>query len=272
MSVRRFALLCTISLGLSACGGSSLVRHAKPPPVTPALAQASDQGMAASLDWVIVRNGPGTWAKNADWDEYLIRVRNLGPTPVQVTGVAVYDSLGTRIVPAADRRRLIAGSKDSVRRYKGSHLKVKAGLGGGGLVAAGLGVSFGAAGSVAAGGGVLSAVAGATLFTMMAPGFGVAGIVRAVHNSQVNDEIKRRQSKLPVPIAGKGEQGLDVFFPLAPSPTRIEITYADSAGEHLLHLDTSVALAGLHLRPAAAMPSTPVAAPVAAPAAASARP
>ena len=29
---------------------------------------------AAALDWIIVRDGPGTWAKNVDWDEYLIRV------------------------------------------------------------------------------------------------------------------------------------------------------------------------------------------------------
>ena len=130
-----------------------------------------------------------------------------------------------------------------MRRYRGSGLKLKAGLGGAGLAAAGLGVSFGPGGAVAGGGAMVSGLAGAMVFTMMAPAFGVAGIVRAVHNSQVNDEILRRQSDLPLNADAGVERSLDLFYPLAPSPRRIQIAYADSHGAHVLELDSRVALA-----------------------------
>jgi hypothetical protein len=43
------------------------------------------------------------------------------------------------------------------------------------------------------------------------------------------------------------EKSLDVFFPLTPSPRQVEITYADSQGDHTLIIDTHAALEGLHL-------------------------
>lgn len=261
MDFVRVALLCATLLALAGCGGSKLIRNARPPVPTQALVEAADSQLAARLDWVIVRDGPGAWAKNADWDEYLIRVRNLGESPVRITGVVVVDSLGTHLSPARERRQLIAGSKSSVRRYKGSGLKVKAGLGGAGLAAAGLGVSFGAGGAVAGGSAMVSGLAGAMVFTMMAPAFGVAGILRAVHNSQVNDEILRRQSDLPISADAGAERSLDLFYPLAPSPTRIRIEYADSQGAHVLELDTKIPLAGLHLGPQAVPAGAPSLAP-----------
>ena len=43
------------------------------------------------------------------------------------------------------------------------------------------------------------------------------------------------------------EAPLDVFFPLAPSPRRIELMYADESGQHILLIDTHAALHGLHI-------------------------
>ena len=31
--------------------------------------------MATILDWGIIRNGPGAWAKNADWVQYSCKLR-----------------------------------------------------------------------------------------------------------------------------------------------------------------------------------------------------
>jgi len=47
-----------------------------------------------------------------------------------------------------------------------------------------------------------------------------------------------------------------LYFPIAPSPQRIEITYTDPAGEHVLAIDTVTALAGLHLLPKGGAPQT----------------
>ena len=39
------------------------------------LAVARDVAMATILDWGIIRNGPGAWAKTADWVQYSCKLR-----------------------------------------------------------------------------------------------------------------------------------------------------------------------------------------------------
>ena len=247
MSLRAATLLCLATL-LAGCGGAKLVRDPVAREPTQALAAAADDRLAATLDFVIVRNGPGAWAKNGDWDEYLLRTRALGASPVQVLRVEVVDSLGRALSPAASRKALVKASRDQVRRYRSSGLKVRAGLGGAAIAATGIGAGLGAGGVVASGGGMLGGVAGATTFMLVAPAFGVAGIVRAVNNSKVDKEIRRRQTPLPQAVSRDSDVPLDLFFPLAPSPSAVRITYADATGEHRLEIDIRDALSGLHLR------------------------
>lgn len=246
MSIRLASVAMSCVL-LAACGGAKLVRHAAPPPAGPALAAASDDGVEAAVAFVIVRNGTGAWAKNADWDEYLVQVRPRGQGAVRITGARVVDSLGTPLAPGADRKHLVAASKQTVSRYRHSGLKVKAGMGGVGLAATGVGAGLGAGGVAASGGGMLAGTAGAMAFVMVAPAFGVAGIVRAVNNSKVNAEIVRRRSALPATAAPGQWLALDLFFPLAPSPDRLDLDYEDATGPHHLAIDLKPALAGLHL-------------------------
>ncbi len=217
-----------------------------------ALVQATDGRLAASVDWVIVQNGPGSWAKNGDWDEYLVRVRGMGPGPLTLTGASVVDSLGATLPAGDNRSDLVRASKASVRRYRSSGMRVQAGLGGASIAAAGVGASYGAASALATGTTMGGAYAGALLFTVAAPVFGIAGIMRGVHNHQVNQEIAKRRPTWPLVLAGGNAQPLDLFFPLAPAPQRIDIAYTDATGAHVLAIDTRVALAGLHLPAAAA--------------------
>jgi len=66
---RRLVLLCAASLALSACGGTKLVR--KPAPMTPLdhpIAVATDARLAAQINFIIVRNGPGAWAQHGAWN------------------------------------------------------------------------------------------------------------------------------------------------------------------------------------------------------------
>jgi len=254
MSIRLAALLCLSTCALAACGGAKLVRHPAAPPVTQALAAAQDERLEAAVDFVIVRNGAGAWAKNADWDEYLVRVRARGAGPLRITGAVLVDSLGVELVPGEDRARLVKASKKTVARYRHSGLKVKAGMGGAGLVATGVGAGLGAGGIAASGAGMLAGPAGAAAFLLVAPGFGVAGIVRAVNNSKVNGEIGRRHTVLPASAAPGQSLALDLFFPLAPSPDRLEIRYEDGQGEHRLAIDLRQPLAGLHLGTTATPP------------------
>ncbi len=240
-------------LALSGCGGTKVLKEPEPLAVTQSLATASDQHLAATLDWVIVRDGPGTWAKNVDWDEYLIRVRNLSDDSIRVTNITVLDSLGTLIETRETRKQLVKGTKKTKKRYKGEGLKVKAGLGTGTLVAAGavtvaataaavstMGFGIGASASGAA-------VGVATAGLIILPVLAVGGVFRGVNNSKVNKQIESRQTLLPVVLQEEEERSLDIFFSLAPSPRQVEITYADSQGDHTLIIDTHAVLEGLHL-------------------------
>ena len=40
---------------------------------------------------------------------------------------------------------------------------------------------------------------------------------------------------------------MNLFFPIAPSPASIEVNYSDASGQHVLLIDTTAALNGLHL-------------------------
>jgi hypothetical protein len=256
MSKRLIAIGITLSLvSLFGCGGTKVLKESQPMQITQPLGVASDHQNTATLDWVIVRDGPGTWAKNADWDEYLLRVSNQSGQPITLTRIIVVDSLDTQISPEQGRKQLVKGSKQTSRRYKDSGIKVKAGRGAGTMLVAGAAVTavgVGAAAATAYGtaafgtaAGTAGAAAGGLL--LLGPALAVGGIVRGVNNSKVNKEIELRQTTFPVEVPAGEEIGFDVFFPLAPSPKRVELTYTDVAGEHALVIDTSVALDGLHI-------------------------
>jgi hypothetical protein len=261
-SKRNSGLLLAMLLSaclLTGCGGTKVLKEPQPMQTTQPLAVTSDQQVAATLDWVIVRDGPGTWAKNADWDEYLLRVINESGQPIVVTQMTVVDSLDTRIEPQNGRRQLVKGSKSTARRYKQSGIKVKAGRGAGTMLIAGAAVTaigVGAASAVAYGtmmsgaaaAGSAGAAAGGLL--LLGPALAVGGIVRGVNNSKVNNQIELRQTQLPLEISVNEELGLNVFFPLAPSPKMVDLVYTDATGEHHLIIDTSAALKGLHIEAA----------------------
>ena len=78
-----------------------------------------------NLDWVIVRNGPGSWAEDADWDEYLVRVSNNSEVSVRITSATVFDSLLTALETSGQRTHLIDESKKTTERYSGQGLSVQ---------------------------------------------------------------------------------------------------------------------------------------------------
>ncbi len=233
---------------LAGCGGTKLLKEPQPIETTQALASESDTRISATLDWVIVRDGPGTWARNADWDEYLVRVENLRDEPVQIIDITVVDSLGMRIDSRKNRRQLVKGTKQTQRRYKNDGITVEAGLSGTTMVGAAAGVAAGSSGLGAAaiyGSGATAGAAAAVV--VLTPVVAVGGIARGINNSKVDAEIRSRQTPLPVELASHEQLSLNVFFPLAPSPRQIEITYVDSLGEGVLLVNTADVLDGLHL-------------------------
>lgn len=233
---------------VTACGGTKVLKEEKSLVIEKPLATATDEHLQATLDWVIFRDGPGTWAKNADWDEYLMRVENLGDEQLEISEVAVVDSLGTRIAAGHSRSQLVKGTKQTKRRYRDDGIDVKAGLSGTVLVGAGVLTAAGTSGlGAAAVYGGSAVAAGALAVVALVPVLTVGGVVRGVNNSNVNSVIESRQTLFPSEIGGNEEKAVHVFFPLAPSPQRVELTYTYSGGVETLTIDTGAALEGLHL-------------------------
>ena len=254
LAIRTSVFGVLAAVALTGCGGTKMLKEPEPLVVTQSLAAASDQRLAATIDWVIVRDGPGTWAKNVDWDEYLIGVQNLSDESIQVTNITVLDSLGTQIETGENRKQLVKGTKETKGRYTGEGLTVKAGMGAGTLLAYGAVAGATSAVIVATSGSVLAGSSGAALGMtggiLLVPILAVGGVMRGMNNSRVNKQIETRQTLLPIVLQEEEEKSLVIFFPLAPSPRQVEITYADSQGDHTLIIDTRAALEGLHLVPA----------------------
>jgi hypothetical protein len=242
---------------LSACAFNRKLD--KPVPLQPAgaIAMAVDERLSVTIDAIIVRDGPGSWSKNADWDEYLMHGRTSSTEPVEITRIVVVDSLGKRRKPSAIRGDLQSGSKETARRYKDADLEVTAGYGGAGLVVAGYAVGGASAAVGLATLGTSGAAAGAAVAgaVLVAPVLMTAGIVVGVEEIRVQNEIRRRSTAFPAQVAADEELPLDVFFPIAPAPQFVEVTYRNTSGEHVLVIDTKAVLAGLHLLPVAESPA-----------------
>lgn len=245
-----------VLLFLAGCGGGhALVKDVKPLEPGPPLAQASDGKLAASIDAVLVRNGPGAWSRDADWDEYVVRVRPIGAESIQVREVALFDALDIRLATLSDRDALVEGTSQLEKRYGESGKLVKSEDGTWRIVAGGALATVGVAGVVTLssasflGGSAAAAGGAAILLPVLIVGGGVmlgSGIVRAVNNSRVNEEIVRRRTVLPLKADAGRDARLTLFFPMTPLARQVEIVYADARGEHVLRIDISAATPELH--------------------------
>ena len=249
----RLIVLVLLCSGLLACGGTRILDQPVPLTIGQPQASSSNEDMTVSLDWIIVRDGPGTWARNADWDEYLVRFLNRSTSVLTITSVAAYDSTFTRQETNGRRNELVNASRLTAKRYASQGVEIKAGIGSGALLAAGaIGGAIAVEAGVAAALYMSSTAAAVTLGALVAaPVLVTGGIVKSVRTRKVSNEIMNRQADLPLILAPGEEQVTHLFFPLTPSPQNVEVIYRvdTETGARVLELDTSAALDGLHIMP-----------------------
>ena len=232
-----WTLFCA-SLLLTGCGGAKVLKEPKPLPEALApVAAANDAMLSTQLDWVIVRDGPGTWSRDADWDEYLLRVENLSAETITITAMQVEDSSGHDHAPLGGRKALVKASRATARRYRDEGVTVKAGMGSGTMIATGAAAVFGSTAAAATG---LAAVAAAPVLI-------VGGVAKLGNAAAVDKEIVRRHSEFPVVLAAGEKQSMHVFFPITPAPRQLVLTYQVDGRETALVIDTAAQLSGLHL-------------------------
>lgn len=236
---------------LVGCGGTGKLSKPVPDTTPHVIAEATDYRVTASIESVIVRDGPGSWAKNAFWDEYRIRVTVADGWAVEISRVVVVDSLGEHHRPGISLQELADGTQRTAERYQDSNLRMTPGLGGAleaGVLVGGTSAAVGLATLGSTGAAATAATAG----LVVAPVLIGAGLIGMAEVLPVQFEIDRRNTSLPLELVGGSVTTLDLFFPVAPSPQQVNIRYSDPAGVHVLSIDTSTALAGLHLLPKAA--------------------
>jgi hypothetical protein len=239
---------------LAGCGGTKVLREARPLEQTSALLAQSDGRVHVSLDSVVVRNGPGSWARDANWDEYRFRVRSATGGGVRLTGVHLLDAVGHRVAASSDRGDLVDATREVERRYEisGQLARSPGGwtyvAGGVATAAVGTAVAAGAMYGAALSGGAVAGGAVAAANLLVGGGLILigAGAVRVVNNVQVGMELRERQTALPL-MVGASESRVNLFFPITPLPKAMDITYTEGGVEHRMQMHAGAALAELHL-------------------------
>lgn len=238
----------------SGCGGAKILKESKPVERTDPLMIHANDDLTVALVWIIVRDGPGTWAKNADWDEYHLIARNRTGEPLEINSVTLVDRLGHEARPSSEREALVDGTKATKRRYKDQEIEVQAGFGVVGLLATGTVVTAGAlaiVGATASAGpfGLAAATTGMAVIVIAVPVVAILAIRRGYNNRRVQAAIEKRHTSLPTSIDAGGDARLALFYSLTPAPQRIIIDYTTNAGPARLELETSELLRHLHLPP-----------------------
>lgn len=209
---------------------------------------------AASVDVilqsVIAFKGPGSWKREARWDEYVVKVSNHGGQPLRIDSAGLIDVLGQMQSPGGDPWKLEKLTHTNWEKYGKTGLKLLAGAGvvtlyAGAVVASTMGGLL--APSAAAGGGValLNIIPVAAVIDITA-----VAIMNNQNKKKVVVEFNRRRLPLPLTLeAGQACAG-SFFFPMTPAPQRLILKGA--AGEVPFELTLELKpLAALHLNPAA---------------------
>jgi len=248
--VRTAIALAGIAVvSLTGCVTAKKYRLAKPdtPPPSTLNWEASAPPVTLTLRAVIVFKGPGSWKREARWDEYAVMITNDGKEPFILTTAELADLRGAPQLPGTDPWMLEKLSYTNWEKYGKTGLKLAAG-------AVGVAVVGTAAAVAAAGPGFIitsSMVTVATVIPIVAVGDVV--IVYSLNQSnreKVEAEFTRRRLVLPLTVEPGATVRGSLFFPMTPGPQRLILRGKVGEAPHEVSLGLKP-LAGLHLAPAA---------------------
>jgi hypothetical protein len=252
------ALLAAVPL-LAACVSKDFqTAPKKTPPAVAINQQAQQPPLVAVLHTVIYFHGPGSWKREAYWDEYVLSIVNQSATPLDIDSASLASSVIATQAPGSDPWAL---EKQSHKILKDQSLSRTIVAGAGvtvGTVALEAGVTTLAATAVATGS--AAAVAGATVALVALPAFVVgSGIRRFTAPHEIQKEFNLRRLALPLQLKpGEMLQG-SLFFPITPGPQHLDVNFRNGALSQTLTIDLAP-LSSLHFN------DSPSAAPAAAPA------
>jgi hypothetical protein len=248
----RLTLLCSL---VSACSPQLRMLKESTKELIPDYqwtATAPD-GLQITVHTVLVRNGAGSWTRDADWDEYIVTFKNAATSAVRIETLRLESPyLPVPQQSSLSLKQLEDRTNDSLRTARGV-----ASVAGGAAIIAGATAVAGAASTDALVPFAAAPVAAAPLVGM----FVEYPLDRAIENHHLEHEdrsmialtILERGAHLALDVP-PGQQVLrSAFFPLTPGPSRLMVGYriADEPRELAVPLP---ALAQLHLKSGIAAP------------------
>jgi hypothetical protein len=252
-------ILLLASVGLTACSPQSRLLH-EPLPARDTIigwADTAPDGLHVELHQVIVRNGAGSWLRDANWDEYVVRLANHSAAPLRIERFELQSARLVGVVACStSRTQLEKQSSATLRTLKDAGI-----VAGAGVVSAG--AAAGAAVAVVGTGGtiVASAAAAAAGIVLLPVGLVTGGVyVHKKHKRErldhalIDEQLAQRSFELPYELAAAADVSKSTFFPITPAPTQLVIGYAMAGEPHDLTLALP-SLAGVHLKPAEAVRS-----------------
>lgn len=206
--------------------------------------------LQVKLQALITYHGPGSWKRDALWDEYVIFVANPGPDPVVLTGVVLLDHERHPVEPGADPWLLEKQSMTREQRYKATGIAFVR-YTTPGVVLLGTGVAI--AGASVGMGGISTGAATAATATVIALPIYYLAVISINHDNKkdVQAEFKKRRLQSPMQFGPGASYTGSLFFPMVVSPRELKVTWrrGQETGETILDL---AFLAGLHVATPAA--------------------
>jgi hypothetical protein len=248
---RRFGFSSASAVVLAAVGLCLLTACVSPKykrsdkntlPVQPLNVKFPPSTLDASLYTEISDGGPGSWKREAFWDEYVVTMHNEGDQALNISAAALTDYAGAVRPAGSDPWALERESKTLEKRYRDSGIafarmaapRVVATAAEPGVVA---GVGLGSTGAAVA----------ATATAVALPVYGLTVLGINMHNKEaIKKEFNRRRVPLPLTLAPGETRTGSFFFPMVPNPQTLTLRWSSNAGDGESALELHF-LEGLHV-------------------------
>src|SRR6188472_3298243 len=88
-----YAFAAVLALAAGGCGAPIVLPDSAPVAQSQPLVDASDSRVAVSVNTIVVRNGAGSWVRDAPWDEYRFRIRSCSGRALRLEKITLVDAL-----------------------------------------------------------------------------------------------------------------------------------------------------------------------------------
>jgi len=100
VQIAASTLVLVVAAALAGCVTRGYKLAPKDAPAATALnLPAAQPSVDATLQTVIVYKGPGSWKREAYWDEYVLTIANRGAVPLTITSAALHPTEGEPVAP-----------------------------------------------------------------------------------------------------------------------------------------------------------------------------